>query len=127
MSQKRRARPLTDAQKKRKRETNAARYRSNRESILAKIRMRLQGDGGRDANLRRRYGITLVEYRAMELKQGGACAICRRPFVKQAHVDHDHASGVIRGLLCGSCNGGLGIFADNRDRLLRAADYLLLS
>lgn len=59
----------------------------------------------RDAYLRKTYGITLEDYGAMLAYQGGVCAICGRPPVKQAlHVDHDHKTKKTRGLLCYNCN-----------------------
>ena len=50
------------------------------------------------------------------------CAICQRP--DPEHVDHDHESGEVRGILCFNCNGGLGQFRDDATALLRAAEYL---
>jgi len=55
-------------------------------------------------------------------RQNGNCAIClRRPAV---HVDHDHATANIRGMLCFRCNAGLGQLDDSPVTLRRAADYL---
>ncbi len=63
----------------------------------------------RAANLWRQYGITLAQYDEMLTRQGGTCAICKKPpKVKRLHVDHCHSTGRVRGLLCGSCNGRLG-------------------
>ena len=50
------------------------------------------------------------------------CLICSR--APAVHVDHDHATGAIRGMLCFNCNGGLGQFKDDIDVMVRAIDYL---
>jgi Recombination endonuclease VII len=53
-------------------------------------------------------GITDVEYGAMLRVQGGGCAICgAKPKTRRLHVDHDHATGQVRGLLCHRCNRAL--------------------
>lgn len=77
--------------------------------------------------LRHRYGISLDEYQERLASQDGCCAICRLPareMSKQLAVDHCHETGAIRGLLCSSCNFGLGAFKDNPEHLQRAALYL---
>lgn len=76
----------------------------------------------RDDYLVRTYGITRAERDALAVRQGQACAICRRS--GKLHVDHDHATGVVRGLLCQHCNWGLGHFSDKAKWLLAAVDYL---
>jgi hypothetical protein len=84
-------------------------------------RERLYG-GGRHYHLKRRYGISAAEADAMVEAQGGLCAICQeRP---AEHVDHDHMSGAVRGILCFTCNGGLGQFRDRVDIMRKAIDYL---
>lgn len=80
----------------------------------------------RDLRLQRTYGITSEQYKAMFVCQSGKCAICRRPPKKMPlNVDHDHKSGLVRGLLCWTCNHRLlPAAADTPERLARAADYL---
>jgi hypothetical protein len=92
----------------------------------------------RHAHLQKNYGTTELDYRELLAKQNGVCAICGRPEVnprvaekRSLSFDHDHeaeeATGEkkIRGLLCGNCNHGLGMFGNDRpDRLRAAADYL---
>lgn len=77
------------------------------------------------------YGITPAEYDALLTSQGGACAICRLTLDDGAdkkhqrpHVDHDHSTGAVRGILCGQCNLGLGAFQDSVDVLEAAKAYL---
>lgn len=70
------------------------------------------------------YGITLEDYQRMWIAQLGLCAICwREPEGRDLVVDHDHATGKVRGLLCDRCNTGMGQFEDNMAWLLRAASY----
>lgn len=63
----------------------------------------------RASQYRKRYGITIADFDLRLAEQGGRCAVCREIFVSRPHVDHDHASGVVRGLLCAACNLGVGV------------------
>ena len=54
------------------------------------------------------YGLTSEQFEALKELQGGCCAICHRVPEKDLHIDHDHESGQVRGLLCVSCNTRLG-------------------
>ena len=56
--------------------------------------------------------------------QNSVCAICGRKSENLLTVDHDHTTGIIRGLLCKACNTGLGYFHDDPDSLRKAASYL---
>jgi hypothetical protein len=76
----------------------------------------------RTYHLKRRYGITVAEADAMLADQGGLCAMCAA--APAAHVDHDHATGAVRALLCFNCNGGLGQFRDDPALLRAAAHYV---
>lgn len=84
-------------------------------------------DKTKNAKLKHRLGITLVEYEAMLLGQGGRCAICHDD--TPAHprgwnVDHCHSTGKIRAILCTHCNRLLGGAKDNINTLLAAVEYL---
>ncbi len=77
----------------------------------------------RNNELRRKYGITSEQFNELLMRQGGACAICRGT-LKKLHVDHDHQTGRVRGLLCNCCNVGLGMFRDDVAALRGAIAYL---
>ena len=84
-----------------------------------------------DATLRYKYGIGFDDYERLLAAQGGGCAICgnKRSHSKgggRFHVDHCHATGVVRGLLCQGCNTTLGQMRDSPELLKRAAEYLEL-
>ncbi len=74
--------------------------------------------------LRKRYGLTVSVYQEMKERQGNACSICRDPFSGKVFVDHDHATGNVRALLCPTCNAGLGQFYDSPNLLKAAASYI---
>lgn len=87
----------------------------------------------------KKYGMTPDDFRRMLVDQGGVCAICEKPeSVKQntrgpnrtgeprsLSIDHCHATGVVRGLLCHRCNFGIGYFNDNPSIASAAMAYLL--
>ena len=83
---------------------------------------RARQGGSRKYHLKRRYGLTPEEFDGFLAKQGFLCPIClKRPAV---HVDHDHSTGKVRGILCEMCNGGLGQFRDNPETIESAIEYL---
>lgn len=73
------------------------------------------------------YEITRAEHRRLLDLQQHRCAICDQPPPPPTvlHIDHDHETGEVRGLLCRACNLGLGFFIDDIDRLEHAIAYLL--
>lgn len=90
---------------------------------------------GREGRYQKAYGISLAEYEAMSEAQGHVCAICGEPEkiivrsgtnedTRRLSVDHDHATGAVRGLLCGDCNVALGAMKDSRESFLAAVAYL---
>lgn len=79
----------------------------------------------RKRGLKRHFNMTIDEYDQLADLQQNLCALCSQPQKgKRLAVDHDHGTGHIRGLLCDSCNTGLGKFKDDPMLLLRAVDYL---
>lgn len=137
-------RPHTESQKEKKRQL----YYENRERIQAQQKAYRDAhpevqeanrersrnwqinnvDRRRDAHLRQHYGITLEQYNAMLAEQGSVCAICHKDGTTgrggRLHVDHDHETGAVRGLICNHCNNGLGHFLDNPDTMRSGAEYI---
>jgi Recombination endonuclease VII len=97
-----------------------------------KEQARVESGRYREGHLRRRYGITQADYDAKLAEQGGGCALCGvRPeelakgrYRTWLHVDHDHVTGRVRGLLCPDHNLLLGRWGDDPALLRRAADYI---
>src|SRR3990167_3567526 len=75
----------------------------------------------RRAQLRVRYGLTVEHYKQMEVNQGGRCLLCGKTC--RLVVDHNHATGQVRGLLCSSCNKVLG-YIENQEWMKRTLSYL---
>lgn len=75
-------------------------------------------------HIKHAYGLSREQYLSLvDSKQ--ACEICSQPFSgREPFVDHDHATGIVRGLLCSSCNKLLGNAKDRIKTLLSAVDYL---
>lgn len=79
----------------------------------------------------RRYGLTIAEHEAMVQAQDNKCAICGNApdpngvrASSRLHVDHDHDTGAVRGLLCTRCNRGVGYFRDSAGLMREAARYI---
>lgn len=71
----------------------------------------------------KQYGITEAAFNQMLAKQMGGCSICKKE-LKAPVVDHCHLTGKVRGLLCHTCNSGLGMFKDNLNNLIAASVYI---
>lgn len=86
----------------------------------------------KDLSLRRKFGISHLEYDEMFKSQDGVCAICGKPETRYEKpgtstdlcVDHDHRTDEVRGLLCRTCNSMLGLAGDDPDILFNAINYL---
>jgi Recombination endonuclease VII len=76
----------------------------------------------RNFHLKRRYGIDGVTVEWLILQQAGLCALCLAGTPE--HVDHDHSTGSVRGILCFNCNRGISKFAEDTDVMKRAVEYL---
>ena len=77
--------------------------------------------------LKYHYNLSNKEYTDLLVSQNYCCAICLKlesSFKRKLHVDHDHNTGAVRGLLCQYCNWALGHFKDNLENLYRAISYL---
>jgi hypothetical protein len=78
----------------------------------------------RAGQLRQRYQLSEHDFDVMFALQDGRCAICMTPTSNKWCTDHDHASGVVRGVLCNNCNLAIGLFRDDPDVLHQAQIYL---
>jgi len=103
---------------------NPERYRATQRAYLESGRKSI---ANRKSHLKRKFGLTEAEYDELLADQGGGCAICGEPPADgvSLHVDHDHDTGAVRGLLCMRCNNALGLFREDAALLTEAAHYLL--
>lgn len=104
-------------------------YLENRERELKKANNYYKNNKPRVANARliRLFGVTVEEYDSMLEAQGMSCAVCGSTDTKTLGrfcVDHDHATGGVRGLLCSKCNFGIGNFNDDPEIMMSAAAYI---
>ena len=107
---------------------NRAYYQRNRDKMRADAAARYHATREDQAHYfrARKFGITAADFADMLDQQAGLCRICCEPMRpgKETHVDHDHVTGRVRGLLCHHCNRGLGCFRDRPEVLEHAAVYL---
>jgi Recombination endonuclease VII len=109
-------------------------YVENKEKQKAASKARYEADPKRwmaitkAARMKRMYALPPEAYEYSIIKQLNLCAICGEPNKTKGPpllvVDHDHATGLVRGFLCDKCNRGLGYYNDSVARLRAAADYL---
>jgi Recombination endonuclease VII len=128
------------ANPERMREYNRRAREKNRDTYIARqreryhrvrrdpeVRKQIKLERAREKRLQR-YGLTSELYAQLLADQAGGCAICTTPLATRVtnglHVDHDHATGAVRGLLCGKCNTGLGMYRDSIELMQRAIEYL---
>lgn len=102
-------------------------WRERNKEHCATYRKHIRGHRGA-AHRKDRYGLTNADYHSMVTAQNGRCALCGQlPEDRYGAlcVDHDHATGEVRDLLCRRCNRGLGFFLDDPGLLSKAMTYLL--
>lgn len=80
--------------------------------------------------IKRKYGLTAIQYYMMLDQQGGKCKICKgigpggAGRTSRMAIDHCHETGKVRGILCNRCNRALGLFEDDISNLTAAIEYL---
>lgn len=97
-------------------------YAAHRQRALEKARQQRRDWGSR--NRLRKHGLTDDQYRRMEETFGGRCFLCLREPAGKLHIDHDHNTGRVRGLLCPNCNTALGLLRDDITTVARIEGYL---
>jgi hypothetical protein len=104
-------------------QANPERVNATQRARRAKPEAKLRERAG---HLMRKYGMTIEQYDAMLEAQGGGCFICGRPPREDIslHVDHDHSTGKVRGILCFCCNNALADFQEDPELLKKAATYV---
>ena len=114
--------PLLDFPRNRSQKSGYGSYCKPCHNEIARTNREKKHGSTRNYHLKARYGITADEADRMLAEQAGLCAICRE--APAAHIDHDHKTERVRGMLCFNCNQALGNFRDRRDLMLAAVAYL---
>ena len=110
-----------EANKERHAEQQRARYRANPEKYRQYFR---------NHRIKKVYSLSEREYAEMVIRQGGKCGICGKEPSGEWHgdrslnIDHCHATGKLRGLLCNKCNRAIGILGDTVESIERVMSYL---
>lgn len=95
--------------------------------VAAGVRATVDKDKRRDYDLNRHYGINHETYLEMLAEQNGSCKICgctEEEHGKRLHVDHNHKTGKVRGLLCSRCNTAIGKFKEDPEIIQKAIEYI---
>lgn len=108
------------------REKRAAYRLANREALRTwqKEYHRRNKEKTRAYWLRTQYGLDHKQFQKLLIGQKNRCGICKEKFQRTPHIDHSHAGGKVRGLLCAHCNQGLGHFKDSKKILKNAIKHL---
>lgn len=113
------------------RKRQRARYETNKPKILGQSKDYYIKHGAKVRLLRQinRYGIDESHFVELVIRSQGLCDCCERQLetggkASKLNIDHDHSTGLIRGILCTNCNTGIGMLGDDVDTLTKAIDYL---
>ena len=124
-------RDCTNKRRRELRKENPEEAKAQSREASRKWRERHPEDGKeyrKNWHLLKKYNITIKDYDTMLAKQDNRCAMCGTDKAggnqNIFHVDHDHDTGEVRGLLCINCNIGIGYFKDSIERLEQAINYL---
>lgn len=105
-------------------------FEKNKDKIK-QYRQKITKESRRKHVVKMCYNLSWEDYLEFYTKAKGSCSICFKPLslsfsedIETAHIDHCHKTGSIRGILCRSCNRGIGYLNDSPERLRKAADYL---
>lgn len=123
----RHSKPLSEFGKNRSKTDGLAAECKPCSSALNKVRYANNRAQRKDSFLQKTYGISLEDYDRLLDEQGDGCAICAKTPEENGQrlaVDHNHATGEVRGLLCSQCNKGIGNLGDSVSRLRAAIRYL---
>jgi membrane-associated HD superfamily phosphohydrolase len=105
-------------------ENNKERWSGYKKTYKNKDKERAK-NASRKHQIKRLYGMTLEDYEVLFNKQGGVCAICGKPeTTRRLSIDHNHETGMVRGLLCSRCNLTIGKMEDNIELFELAITYL---
>jgi recombination endonuclease VII len=110
---------------KRQKGPRGARCRKAYKATKGKSGGQTSPEARRAYRLRTKYGITHSDYMRIFNEQEGRCAVCEKVSEVVLHVDHDHQTGEVRGLLCRRCNLSLGYLRDSPYNAVGAARYLM--
>ncbi len=101
----------------------------NRKRVQETANTEVRKESKRYGQIRYKYNLTKDQYLKLEKEQDYRCAICRRKQEKalsnNLYVDHEHNTGLVRGLLCRNCNSGIGSFKENLSIFDKAKEYLV--
>ncbi len=107
-------------------------YKADPDKTIERVRKYRTGNPEkiRDTKLKQAHGVGLEWFNATLIKQNGTCAGCKRPEktlwkgkIIALSVDHDHATGEPRGLLCMRCNRAFGLLEEDIDTMTNLIEY----